>query len=152
MPTATRISARKLFRGTLLIVAAAIMLQACQLQRVHIPPVEEPIIERPAGALQIKAEQALQQGEYGRAEMFLERALRVDPRNARLWHIMGQVKYGQGDFDQTVQFCLKSNSLAGKNEALVEENLRLMEKAYIKMGKTDKAEQVRRRYMYKYGM
>ncbi|MFH1019672.1 MAG: tetratricopeptide repeat protein, partial [Pseudomonadota bacterium] len=87
--------------------------------------------------------QSVQAGQFNRAESTLERALRVEPRNARLWHEMAQVKYGQEDYGQTVQFCLKANSLAGRDSALIRQNWQLMAKAYAKMGKLDKAEQAR---------
>jgi lipopolysaccharide biosynthesis regulator YciM len=83
------------------------------------------------------------EGQFSKAEMILERALRVEPRNARLWHEMAQVKYGQKDYGQAVQFCIKSNSLAGKDNGLIQQNWLLMEKAYFELGEPEKAEEAR---------
>lgn len=94
-----------------------------------------------AGTLLAGARQNLRAGKFNQAEMALERALRLEPRNARLWHEMAQVKYGQKDFKQVVQFCIKSKSLAGKDYDLTRQNWLLMEKAYLQMGETDKASQ-----------
>lgn len=82
----------------------------------------------PAQALFRDAEQAIRKGQFKRAEMLLERALRVEPRNGWYWHAMGRVQYEQGSFDQARQFCLKSNSLAGRDTDLKQQNRLLLEK------------------------
>ena len=71
--------------------------------------------------------------------MHLERALRLSPRDAQIWHGMARVRFEQSNYAQAVQFCLKSNSLAGKNEAIIRQNWLLMEKAYLKTGDKEKA-------------
>jgi tetratricopeptide (TPR) repeat protein len=96
-----------------------------------------------AGTLLASARQNVRAGEFGQAEMTLERALRVEPRNARLWHEMAQVKFGQKDYRQAVQFCIKSNSLAGKDYGLIQQNWLLMEKAYLELGEPERARQAR---------
>lgn len=96
-----------------------------------------------AGTLLARARQNVQAGQFAKAEMMLERALRLEPRNARLWQEMAQVKYGQKDYGQVVQLCIKSNSLAGKDYGLIKQNWLLMEKAYLKLGKPEKAKQAR---------
>jgi len=96
-----------------------------------------------AGALLASARQQVRAGDFSQAEIILERALRVEPRNARLWHEMAQVKYAQQDYSQAVQFCIKSNSLAGKDYNLTQQNWLLMEKAYINLGELEKARQAR---------
>ena len=96
-----------------------------------------------AGALLASARDNVRGGKYNQAEMMLERALRLEPRNARLWHEMAQVKYGQKDYKQVVQFCIKSKGLAGKDYDLIRKNWLLMEKAYRQLGETEKAGQAR---------
>jgi Flp pilus assembly protein TadD len=98
----------------------------------------------PARSLHVKANEALAAGHADKAEMLLERALRIEPRNALLWHLLGQSKYAQGDFAQAVQFCRKSESLAGNNTKLREYNRSLLQKAYRKMGNTEQAERLSR--------
>ncbi len=99
--------------------------------------------QSPAGSLLAHAKQDIAAGQFDQAEIYMERALRVDPRDATLWHVMGQVKSGQHNHAQTVQFCLKSNSLAGRNSNLIRQNWRLIEKSYTKMGQPDKAQEAR---------
>lgn len=125
------------------------LLNGCAVQKEIVPlspesPVEERIEKSPADSLLESAEQALGQDQFNQAEMFLERALRLEPRNGELWHAMGQVKFEQNHQAQAVQFCLKSNSLAGKDPLLMQKNWILMEKAYQQMGETEQAKQARR--------
>ncbi|MDD3814235.1 MAG: tetratricopeptide repeat protein [Desulfocapsaceae bacterium] len=108
--------------------------------RESVPVAEE---GKAAGVLLASARQNVRDGQFSQAEMVLERALRLEPRNARLWHEMAQVKYGQKDYGQVVQFCIKSNSLAGKDYDLIQQNWLLMEKAYIQLGQPEKAQQAR---------
>ncbi|HIJ78982.1 MAG: hypothetical protein OEY01_07915 [Desulfobulbaceae bacterium] len=101
----------------------------------------------PTSLLQANAEEALQAEQFDRAEMLLERAMRVEPRNPENWHLMGRVRFGQHRYAQAVQFCLKSNSLVGKNATLGKQNWILIEKAYTAMGETQKAAEIRRNYL-----
>ena len=88
----------------------------------------------PAQALYREAEQAMGKGEYKQAEILLERALRVEPRNGWYWHAMGRVQYGQGSYEQAIQFCLKSDSMAGGDSNLKQYNRLLIKKASSKTG------------------
>lgn len=110
------------------------------VRRESIPVPEE---GKAAATLLASARQNERAGLFSQAEMTLERALRVEPRNARLWHEMAQVKFGQKDYGQAVQFSIKSNSLAGKDYGLIQQNWLLMEKAYLEQGEPEKARQAR---------
>lgn len=113
------------------------------------PEVPAPVYVPPppgqAGALLSSANKALQAGQFNQAEMHLERALRVEPRSAQLWYAMAQVRFGQQNYAQAVQFCLKSNSLAARNAAILQQNWLLIEKAYLKMGEVEKAAHARQK-------
>ena len=98
----------------------------------------------PAHSHYAKANEALASGHPDQAEMLLERALRIEPRNAQYWHLLAQSKYAQGDFGQTVQFCRKSESLAGNNNKLHQSNRSLLQQAYKKLGDTEQAEKFSR--------
>jgi len=113
---------------------------APSVRRESVPVPEE---GKAAATLLASARQNVRTGQFSQAEMTLERALRVEPRNARLWHEMAQVKFEQKDYGQAVQFCIKSNSLAGKDYDLIQQNWLLMEKAYLEQGEPEKARQAR---------
>ena len=96
-----------------------------------IPSVEEPVsIESPrkgpAEALYNEAKVSMAQGKNQQAELAIERALRIEPGNAYYWYTMGRIKYRQGAYEEAIQLCLKSKSLAGKNSKLVRANDKLI--------------------------
>ena len=72
-------------------------------------------------------------GNYGQAEMMLERAIKIEPRNAHYWYTMAEVKYSQGQYSQAVHLCSKSKSLAGRNSQLLQLNDTLSYKAKQRM-------------------
>jgi cytochrome c-type biogenesis protein CcmH/NrfG len=74
----------------------------------------------------------------------------MSPRDAQLWQAMARVRFEQGNYAQAVQFCLKSNSLAGKNEEIVRQNWLIMEQAYLKSGNNEKAAQARQKASERY--
>jgi cytochrome c-type biogenesis protein CcmH/NrfG len=59
----------------------------------------------------------------------LERALRIEPQNPHYWYTMALVKYRQGKYQETVQFCLKAGSLAGQQPQLTSRNQELLKQA-----------------------
>lgn len=83
----------------------------------------------PAHSLFLQADRALQSGRPGQAEILLERALRIEPGNPLYWYSLGRAKYDQGDFAQTVQFCLKAEGTMSRNPGLARRNRELMENA-----------------------
>ena len=100
------------------------------------PPVQKEVVapelkpqKGPAHILYQNAALALQKGDSAQAEMLLERALRIEPRNGWYWNAMGRVKYAQGASAQAIQFWKKSNSLAGKDAELTGNNNLLLNKA-----------------------
>ena len=115
------------------------------IERPQVPvPQPSAVQSGPAHSLYANAKEALASGHPGQAEMLLERALRIEPRNAQYWHLLAQSKYAQGDFGQTVQFCRKSESLAGNNSKLRQSNRSLLQQAYSKLGNTEQAEKLSR--------
>jgi tetratricopeptide (TPR) repeat protein len=56
----------------------------------------------------------------------LERALRIEPRNPRLWQRLAAVRLDQGQYDQAIQMAAKSNSLAAGSYSLQARNWQLI--------------------------
>ena len=52
-------------------------------------------------------------GRLAEAAAGLERALRIEPRNPRLWHELARVRLKQGQFAQAESVAARSNSWAG---------------------------------------
>lgn len=68
-------------------------------------------------------------GRLASAAASLERALRIEPRNPRLWHELARVRLRQGEYAQAENVAARSNSWAGSDGALRAENWRLIAQA-----------------------
>jgi predicted Zn-dependent protease len=68
-------------------------------------------------------------GRLANAAASLERALRIEPRNPRLWQELARVRLKQGDYAQAESVAARSNSWAGGDRALRAENWRLIAQA-----------------------
>ena len=77
--------------------------------------------------------------QFDQAAAKLERALRVEPGNARLWHELARVHLDQGNADQAIQFAHKSDALA-IDESLKSRNRRLIKAARSLPGATRRAD------------
>lgn len=69
-------------------------------------------------ALLDRAEHYRRLGDTGAAAATLERALRIDPRNASLWYRLAAVRLEQGSPAQAEQLALKSITLSAGDRAL----------------------------------
>jgi len=68
-------------------------------------------------------------GRLANAAAQLERALRIEPRNPRLWQELARVRLKQGDYIQVEGLAARSNSWARDDPALRAENWRLIAQA-----------------------
>jgi predicted Zn-dependent protease len=68
-------------------------------------------------------------GRLPTAAASLERALRIEPRNPRLWQELARVRLQQGDYAQAESTAARSNSWAGNDGVLRSENQRIIEEA-----------------------
>lgn len=90
-------------------------------------------------ALLDRADQQYAARDLDAAAGSLERALRIEPRNPRLWHRLAAVRLDQGQLDQAVQLAAKSNSLAGYDRGLQARNWRLIASARYAKGDVEGA-------------
>jgi predicted Zn-dependent protease len=68
-------------------------------------------------------------GRLANAAAQLERALRIEPRNPRLWQELARVRLKQGDYAQVEGTAARSNSWARNDPSLRAENWRLIAQA-----------------------
>ena len=68
-------------------------------------------------------------GRLSTAAASLERALRIEPRNPRLWHELARVRLKQGEYAQAESMAARSNSWAGDDGALRAQNQLLIDQA-----------------------
>jgi Flp pilus assembly protein TadD len=70
-------------------------------------------------------------GRLVQAAATLERALRIEPRNPRLWNELARVRLRQGDTAQAAHLAARSNSFAGSDAQLRAANQAIIDQARI---------------------
>ncbi len=121
------------------LLAVAAILGGCAVAQ-YPAPVSEPLsvpvpappapIENAAVASLIDGARAdAASGRLANAAASLERALRIEPRNPRLWQELARVRLKQGEYAQAESTAARSNSWAGGDSSLRAENWRLIAQA-----------------------
>lgn len=77
-------------------------------------------------ALLESADKYVRSKQLDKAGAALERALRIEPRNAGIWHDLAQIRLHQGQYQQAESLATKSNNLASDNRALQARNWKLI--------------------------
>ena len=83
--------------------------------------------------------------QYGRASAVLERALKVEPRNPRLWHRLATVRYRQGRHREAEALARRSMSLSPADAMLDSRNWRVIAAARHGQGDEEGAREALRR-------
>jgi Tfp pilus assembly protein PilF len=126
----------------LLLVLVAILVASCATPPASEPqpgetPPAPPVVTAPPAPKESVAIAGLMEsaradtasGNLANAAASLERALRIEPRNPRLWHELARVRLKQGQLAQAESVAARSNSWAGDDKALRAENWRLIAEA-----------------------
>lgn len=92
------------------------------LSATHSPAVD---------ALLAKARAQRSAGQFEVATVSLERALRIQPRDPRIWLELAQTRYAADDFGAAEQFAEKARRLAGDDEKLLHDAQRLVQAARL---------------------
>lgn len=89
--------------------------------------------------LLVRARRAEQVGDLSGAEAALERAVRIAPRDAKLWYYMARLRMAQKAYPQAASMAAKSNSLAHGNRSLQHDNWHLISQALTLQGDAEGA-------------
>jgi Flp pilus assembly protein TadD len=122
---------KRFFLLTLFLAGCAAPPQGTQ-EPAPPPPPEAPAAPKENVAIAGLMESARNDAAAGRlvqAAASLERALRIEPRNPRLWHELAKVRLRQGDTAQAANLAARSNSFAGSDAALRSANQNIIEQA-----------------------
>ncbi|WP_348675456.1 tetratricopeptide repeat protein [uncultured Abyssibacter sp.] len=95
-------------------------------------------------ALADQAAAQRQQGDLQGAAAQLERALRIEPRNAFLWLLLGQIHLEQADTDQARQMARRARALASSNPYVLGPAWRIAEAAWRAEGNQAEAAEAAR--------
>ncbi len=76
-----------------------------------------------------------QSGDSERAAAVLERAIRIEPKNAQLWHRLALLRLQQGKLELAESLAEKSSALARDDDLLKRKNNTIIEQARILQGK-----------------
>lgn len=141
------------------IAVTAMVLSACSITPRPAPddtdsiiPADEQIRPDASTSAAIKrlienARQASKQGQMSRAESFLERAIRIEPKNPFLWHYLAKLHLYQGHYQRAEGLASKSSSLMQKSDRrrLLADNWRVIAHARQFQGDTAGAQQAQDR-------
>jgi Tfp pilus assembly protein PilF len=110
------------------------------------PQIARPQPKRAVTVLMKRADEQRRGGDLDGATVSLERALRISPDDAVLWHELAQVRMAQRQYDGVVQLAAKSNALANPQDAsLRRSNWRLIAQARRAQGDVAGARDAERR-------
>ena len=92
------------------------------------------LLAPPAMALLDQAGEQADQGDLDGAVATLERAIRIQPKNPRLWHRMGELRLYQEKPLLAIDLAKKSLSLAQGDKKIIQGNWALIAEAKKRMG------------------
>lgn len=122
---------------SILLCGLVAALSACAVAPIdHTAPSDNAAVVK----LLETAQQQTQQTQYNEAAATLERALRIEPRNAALWQALARVRLQQGQPEQAASLAVKSNALA-ETDRIRAGNWRLIGEAALARGDTAGADQ-----------
>jgi len=113
----------------ILLVVVVALAAGCAAVAPEQPAPQQPPENAAVASLMQSAHADADAGRLASAEASLERALRIDPRNPRLWQQLAGVRLQQGDYAQAESLAARSNSWAGADDVLRAENWRLIAEA-----------------------
>lgn len=125
---------RRFFLSRIALCLTALALASCAVVPLPATPEEAlartPVSDSNAIVALVEAARAdTDGGNFIKAAGVLERALRIEPRNPRLWHELGQLKLKEGDYAQAASMAARSNTWAGTDKMLRAANWRLIGEA-----------------------
>ncbi|MCP4768895.1 MAG: tetratricopeptide repeat protein [Gammaproteobacteria bacterium] len=122
---------RSLFRLALL-VALSIGVGCSVPEAPQENPYQQPVDSGESGSEPIRllhnqALAAINESQYQQASDYLQRAIKIEPRNAWSWHYLADVHWRQGELERCLAMIQRSQSYAGDDEQLAGANQLLMD-------------------------
>ena len=106
-----------------------LLLSACAVEpaynRYELPAASNQPGESAVAQLQRKAREALDNGDYQQAVEFLQRAIKIEPRNPYSWHYLAETYWLKGDLRRCAEMADRSFSYSSETDRLDEANRQL---------------------------
>ena len=113
-------------------IALALALGAC----TSTGPVSEPKASGPSAVLLAQANTLEQAGDVDKSIALVERAVRIEPRNAFAWHRLAKLYFALVEYGKAEQFARRSIQFAAGNKRLIEDNQQLIELIHARQGRS----------------
>ena len=124
-------------------LAIVVVLAGCATPSAPIPGTPSGSNPKAVHSLLEIARSDAAAGRFGNAAASMERAIRLDPRNARLWQELARLRLKQGEYVQAEHVALRSNSLTRADWALRMENWNLIAQSRDARGDAEGARSAR---------
>jgi Tfp pilus assembly protein PilF len=115
-----------------LFVPLLLILSACAVEpefnRYELPAAQSQPGESAVVQLQRSAKQALGREDYQQAIEFLQRAIKIEPRNPYSWHYLAETYWLSGDLRRCAEMADRSFSYSSEADGLDALNRRLKDK------------------------
>ena len=112
-------------------IGLLLLITACGLVPTAEPPVSDNSAVR---ALVAKSAAEREAGHLAAASAALERALRIEPRNPRIWQELARVRLAEGDPAQAEQLAVRAAGWAGDDRSVRAASWHLITEARIARG------------------
>ncbi len=89
-------------------------------------------MEGPTAVLLTQAEEQERAGDYDKAIASVERAVRIEPRNAYAWYRLAQLHFAIDSLAKAEQFARRAIQFAGDQRRLVSDSERLIDAIHLK--------------------
>ena len=110
----------------------ALIITSCALEprynRYQIPAGQTQSGQGAVAELQRSAKHALQRQAYQQAIDYLQRAIKIEPRNPHSWHYLARTYWRSGDYRRCVEMAERSLSYSNSEDDLGHANRQLREK------------------------
>jgi Flp pilus assembly protein TadD len=125
------------------VVAAAVLVGGCASPPGPAPSPSSDSNTKAVSSLVESAHADAAAGRLANATASMERAIRLAPRNPRLWQELARLRLQQGEFAQAEQVALRSNSLMRGDAGLRFENWNIIAQSREARGDTAGASSAR---------
>lgn len=137
-----RVVSRSLSLTSLAVLALAGAVVGCGGARTNA---SEPTEVTAVDALVAASEAAEREGRFDEAAAAIERALRLEPRDAALWTRLARVRLGEGRNEQAESLALKATTYAGDDRDLSSAAWAVVQEARVAQGDREGAVEAGRR-------